>query len=375
MQNVDIISNIRRSRTRWRLDALLVATSIKCHATDQRDKVYGLLSLAAENQDRTQIPDALRPNYELDIAEVYTKVALFFLREYKSLSILTRASGVSSDVSQAQRKHQPELLPSWVPNWCDFSVVEREVAKSLSWLSHPGTADAAALGFPEHYNTSAGLPVKLFESSDQSVLRLSSLKADTVVLATQFDDELQLLGGHARGPPLLRLWKAALPFLPEGIALTDWIASWAKATTAEQYLLSGSTADQILKDSSAYLLNLLSSSEYQQSYPTVGQDIIGPLSELSIGGDPESYTSLASNFCFNRKFIVTLKGRMGIGPTETQPGDLISVIFGGEVPYILRTQEGGFLFVGESYIHGLMDGEAVQAWQRGELVEEILELR
>ena len=29
----------------------------------------------------------------------------------------------------------------------------------------------------------------------------------------------------------------------------------------------------------------------------------------------------------------------------------------------------------ESYIDGLMDGEAVQAWQQGELTEEILELR
>jgi hypothetical protein len=378
VQNVDTISNIRRSHTRWRLDALLVATSIKCRAEDQRDKVYALLGLAAENRNLAHIPDTLRPNYELDIAAVYTKVALFFLREYKSLSILTRASGVSSAVSQAQRKHKFELLPSWVPNWCDFAVVEREVAKSLSWLSHPSTADAPTLGFPEHYNASAGLPAKLFESPDQSVLRLSGLKVDTVVSATQFDDELQSSGRYAREPPLLQLWKAAVPFLPEVRAITGWITSWAKATTAEQYRLSGSTAEQIIRDGSAYLLTLLSNNEYQESCSTPqsdGRDIIGLLSELSIGGDPESYTSLAGNFCLNRKFIVTSKGHVGIGPVETQPGDLISVIFGGGVPYILRTQESSFLFVGESYIHGLMDGEAVQSWQQGELAEKILELR
>ncbi|KAF5713700.1 het domain-containing protein [Fusarium globosum] len=39
MLNVDMISNIRRSGTLWSLDALLVSTSVKTHATDQRDKV------------------------------------------------------------------------------------------------------------------------------------------------------------------------------------------------------------------------------------------------------------------------------------------------------------------------------------------------
>ncbi|PVH68035.1 HET domain-containing protein [Cadophora sp. DSE1049] len=378
MQNVDTIFNIGRSGTRWRLDALLVATSIKCHATDQRDKVYALLGLAAENHCLPSVPDALRANYELEVAQVYTRVALFLVREYKTLSVLTRASGVSGDASQALRKYKFERLPSWVPNWCDFAVMERDVAKSLSWLFPPNNANAATLGFPEHYNASSRLPAKVFESPDQSVLRLSGLKADIVVSSTQFADKLWPSGGHAREYAFQRLWKATLPFLPESKSLTAWIASWIKATTAEQYLLSGSSAEQILKDGSAYLLDILSRHEHQQIGSTTqggGQDIIGLLRELSMGGDPESYSSLASNFCLNRRFIITSKGCIGIGPEETQSGDLVSVIFGGGVPYILRKQETGFVFVGESYIHGLMSGEAVQAWQRGDLAEEILELR
>jgi hypothetical protein len=54
---------------------------------------------------------------------------------------------------------------------------------------------------------------------------------------------------------------------------------------------------------------------------------------------------------------------MGIRPTGTRPGDLISVIFGGGVPYVLWAQEGAFLFVRESYIYGLMDGEVIRAWK------------
>ncbi|KAI0458461.1 HET domain-containing protein [Xylaria acuta] len=350
MQNADTISNIRRSRSLWRLDALLFITSTKYHATDQKDKVYGLLGLAAESQDPTQTPDALRPNYSLEVAEVYKKVALSFLREYKSLSFLTRPNG-----------HQPEPLPSWAPNWCDSSVVERDITKSLSWISNLGTESPVTLGFPEHYNASAGLPVKLFDSPNQFVLKLSGLRVDTVVSSTQFDDKSQSFGRVAHDPPLLQLWKAALSFRPEGRALPDWIASWFKATTAEQQRISGRTADRILKDGSAYLYNVLSSSDL--------------LSKLSMGGDAEIYSALASNFCLNRKFIVTLEGRMGIAPVGTQQGDLVFVIFGGGVPYILRTQESGFLFVGQSYINGLMGGEAVHALEQGELAEEIIELR
>ncbi|KAI1129790.1 hypothetical protein F5Y10DRAFT_237644 [Nemania abortiva] len=374
MHNVDTISNIRRSGARWRLDALLVTTSIKFYATNQRDKIYGLLGLAAESQDPTRLPNALFPTYELEINEIYTELALFFIQEYKSLSVLTRASGVSNDTSWAQRKHQFELLPSWVPNWCDYSVTEREVARFFSWLSHPNTAGAVTLGFPEHYKASCGLPVKLFRCPDSFVLRLSGLKVDLVVGATQFEDETEYFGKRDCGSAFLQLWKTALPFLLEGKPITDWIAPWIKTTTAEQHVICGKTAEQIFKDGLAYLSNALSDGICHPPFAG-GRDIVGLLRAQSMGGDPQAYAALASNFCLGRKFIATHHGRMGIGPTGTQPGDLIFVLFGGGVPYILRKQESGFLFVGESYIHGLMGGEAVQAWKRNELVEEILELR
>ncbi|KAI0855014.1 HET domain-containing protein [Xylaria cubensis] len=375
MHNVDTISNVRRSRARWRLDALLVTTSIKFHATDQRDKVYGLLGLAAESQDPTRLPKALVPSYELEVTEIYTKVALFFIQEYKSLAVLTRASGVSDDLSWAQRRHRLELLPSWVPNWCDYCVIEREVARFLSWLSHPNTADAVTLGFPKQYNASCGLPVKLFECSNPSILRLGGLKVDLVVKTIPFEDEKKCPRERDGGSTFLQLWKVALPFLLEGKPIASWIAPWIKTTTAEQHLICGRTPEQIFKDGVAYLYHVLSSDACHQSYLNDGQEITGLLCDLSMDGDPEAYAALASNFCLGRKFIVTLEGRMGIGPTGTQPGDLIFVIFGGGVPYILRKQQSGFLFVGESYIHGLMNGEAVQAWQRDELAEEIIELK
>lgn len=68
----------------------------------------------------------------------------------------------------------------------------------------------------------------------------------------------------------------------------------------------------------------------------------------SVSGDPELYASLAIHFCFNEAFIITSKGYMGTGTVETGLGDCVAVSSGGEIPYILRRRENGFLLVGES---------------------------
>ncbi len=55
-------------------------------------------------------------------------------------------------------------------------------------------------------------------------------------------------------------------------------------------------------------------------------------------------------------------GYYGIGPHETQAGDRLAIFLGAQVPYILRRNTGGntFRLVGEAYVHGLMDGEAMK---------------
>ena len=99
------------------------------------------------------------------------------------------------------------------------------------------------------------------------------------------------------------------------------------------------------------------------------------LQRLSDGGELEEYAALAGNYCFNRSFMITSAGQMGIGLSDTRIGDTVSVIRGGGVPYIIRQQGASWAFVGESYIQGLMNSEAIQAYKEGVIREEILEIR
>lgn len=61
-----------------------------------------------------------------------------------------------------------------------------------------------------------------------------------------------------------------------------------------------------------------------------------------------------------RRFCVTNGGLCGMVPERAEPGDAICVILGCAVPLVLKRRgHGRFELVGECYIHGLMDGEAL----------------
>jgi hypothetical protein len=55
---------------------------------------------------------------------------------------------------------------------------------------------------------------------------------------------------------------------------------------------------------------------------------------------------------------------LALVPCATEPGDIICIIPGCSVPVVLRRLYGPvggkplYKFIGESYVHGMMDGEA-----------------
>jgi len=86
------------------------------------------------------------------------------------------------------------------------------------------------------------------------------------------------------------------------------------------------------------------------------------------GWDESFFARTASIICHSRRFFRTRKGYFGLGPPIMKNGDLCSLFFGAEVPYILRLGEDGtFIFVGECYVHGIMYGEAMAILRNGEL--------
>jgi len=61
-----------------------------------------------------------------------------------------------------------------------------------------------------------------------------------------------------------------------------------------------------------------------------------------------------------RRFSVTRNERLACVPKGSREGDAICILFGGEVPYVLRPAGGGFYTIfGECYIDNIMHGESL----------------
>jgi hypothetical protein len=57
--------------------------------------------------------------------------------------------------------------------------------------------------------------------------------------------------------------------------------------------------------------------------------------------------------------ILTSEGHLGLAPIETQENDIVCVLLGGDMPFILRPNGDHYTFVGETYVYGIMDGEVL----------------
>ena len=83
--------------------------------------------------------------------------------------------------------------------------------------------------------------------------------------------------------------------------------------------------------------------------------------ELEIFSNESVFVDAWFRAAFQRLFCSTKQGRIGLAPCTTQTGDLVAIIMGADVPFVLRsTGVGTYELVGDCYIHGIMDGEALE---------------
>ena len=59
-----------------------------------------------------------------------------------------------------------------------------------------------------------------------------------------------------------------------------------------------------------------------------------------------------------RRLYATDSGYLGVANQSCHVGDLVYVLLGGDMPYVLRRlSTGKYQSKGETYVHGIMDGE------------------
>ncbi|KAH8669541.1 hypothetical protein BGZ60DRAFT_37163 [Tricladium varicosporioides] len=75
-----------------------------------------------------------------------------------------------------------------------------------------------------------------------------------------------------------------------------------------------------------------------------------------------------------RRVFIGNNGHCGLVPDRTETGVLICVLFGCDVPVVLRQKAGRYIFIGECYVRGLMHGEAIETLKQGNAEEERFEI-
>ncbi len=73
----------------------------------------------------------------------------------------------------------------------------------------------------------------------------------------------------------------------------------------------------------------------------------------------------------NRKLSIT---ESGVAENYILSGDIIVILFGCDIPVVLRPYQGHYEFVSCCYIDGLMQGEGLRGLNSGELKEQRVEI-
>jgi hypothetical protein len=61
-----------------------------------------------------------------------------------------------------------------------------------------------------------------------------------------------------------------------------------------------------------------------------------------------------------RRLITTKNGYLGLAPEEVEVDDVVAILFGSKFPVILRPSGQNYIYVGECYVDGIMDGEILK---------------
>ncbi|KAJ4293099.1 hypothetical protein N0V90_008381 [Kalmusia sp. IMI 367209] len=337
-------------------------------ATDPRDKIYGVLSLASKGDVEAM---GVQADYRLSVQELYKKI---------TRSLLERPGLDAFSASRAQSNDLKSTLPSWITDWAasDPSVP----LNSTDFLENGDSTSFISLDSLDYNSAASTTSSSAFDDS-KNLLGLEGVLIDEVEtvgvlsrtrylrrvshmfeLFVQCHDILEQLknwekvartGSRTRYPTgessRLAYWKTLCAGRVPGN-----LTSVTKDPRFKYYLIIRSlrlfvraTIRCVPRNEKDTWYNRLFYSMFQTAWRTFG---LTPAKIQRIGFPPESRLS---NY---RRMVRTQKGYLALAPRSARVGDWIGVFKGGKMPLVVRKKGEHWILLGESYVHGIMKGEA-----------------
>ncbi|KAL2075155.1 hypothetical protein VTL71DRAFT_97 [Oculimacula yallundae] len=291
----------------------LCTIGLNYRATDPRDKAYSLISLTT-----TPEISEIEVDYSEDtsVAAVYHSMARVLVSEGNYMAILCRAGGA----------RHTEGLPSWVPEW------NYPVTRLI--LSNYDTYD------PGKHNMQ-------YRAAGETKPIIAIGQNGTLDIQGVFVCKIAGLA-----PVMCEFTKDAYFEYEQDVK--SMIAS------IDDYPTGESVREAYWKTSSGYktCTNEVLPADFESSYEAFERYKV-------VRGDEEMWLALpfmtaAIGMALGRRFCILDSGCFGMVPKESKFGDLIAVFLGAQTPSVLRRDSGGYKFIGECYVHGLMEGAALE---------------
>ncbi|KAN0112256.1 Heterokaryon incompatibility protein (HET) domain containing protein [Hyaloscypha variabilis] len=300
-------------------------------SSDPRDKVYAFLGhplaqfLTSNN--------LVKPDYQKSPHQVYLELSSALI-QYIGLRVLTTVEHTKSTIL--------ENFPSWVTRW-NVSLVMNDIFRVPN----------------DRFRASAGLTASFSPSIARNNLILPGVLLDKVWKtftiyvgeASGISLEETVTGERISFQALLRgacnLDGSTCRYPDRALALCTALCGGKSAFVSQ------------LPRYAACLATMLDNGSQNQKNSYTQEDTDNAL----------LYFGEVKAVCINRTFVVTENGFYSLTPLLTGPGDVACVFVGVDVPFILKPcgDAGLFKLLGESYVHGVMEGQVKEMVEREEL--------
>ena len=354
-----ILQQVLSTGTRTALRNLLEDNRMR-KATEPKDMIYALRGLIDDDIAKT-----IDVNYEEQLGITYARTAKLCIEQSAALTIL-------GSVEYRRTAESRNQMPSWVPDW----RYATSVAVDLSMRALDGI---------KYFDASNKKPSCTIDNID---IRKLSLKGFTLAKLTSFSDvkrwlefDIYRMGSRRFQAERFQLakWQSMYKLAAKQIEFAK--CSFKQQEQADQIMASlwhKSTSDPLNEDETLEMA-------YRR---TITADLLprpnSRLSESEITGGFPAYASwqaagfpvpvppevlhehdfYVTQVMSNREFFIAesdTDAYMGITMGVPTDGDCVCILLGGDTPFVLRPKrDGEWQFLAEAYVHGIMDGEAME---------------
>jgi hypothetical protein len=301
---------------------------------DRRDKVYALIGLWQMLTKTATLPDVLRPDYNLGVCEVFVAGVRFAIKEIKSLGML-------ENICQPSREAQ---WPSWLP------VIDRD-----------------PYGKDEPYPMT-GEPFDV-DNMVRMILKKDPQKPNDLIVSGVLLDIIVQVTPAIASDTRVRRFQALVAHLEHLECDETRISLILLAGSVRGTRIAPEQALQCYRDFKAYLNG-------NAFFPPKLQDLAPSASDEDRSAS--GYWEEANERCAYRRVFHTAHGLPGLGPQCTQPGDVVTILYGCRLPMVLRPlpglPKGSYQLLGASYVYGIMDGEAVRRHKEMGLEDDVFRI-